>query len=230
MARKCTLPTLSFAPLLAPLPGSPAHSHCFFTSCDPTSPLYSRLPQECSCAAEGGRKGEVAPAVSPQFGDAEQAKAWQKLTDLQQHMLGLITAVEDQLSLSDSPKSAPEQQVVAASEQTVAQMHTAVETPQQSEQKEACAVSSEENQQQHGSLMREQRQTHKGDTEIGGDSPHGRITDGEEKEVVTADGGAEATAVAAANEAAAHDAQQVRATHVTSWSRHVVLAVWLICS
>ena len=40
----------------------------------------------------------------PDFDDAGKAKAWQQLTNLQQRMMGLIAAVEGQLTLSDSPQ------------------------------------------------------------------------------------------------------------------------------
>ena len=59
----------------------------------------------------------------PIFEDAQKAKAWQKLTDLQQHMLGLITAVEGQLKLSDSPKSAREHPAAAVAEQIASAIH-----------------------------------------------------------------------------------------------------------
>ncbi len=61
------------------------------------------------CAEQDSRQTEAA-AAAPDFGDPHKAKAWQKLTHLQQRMLGLISAVEGQLSLSHLPDSAPDPQ------------------------------------------------------------------------------------------------------------------------
>ena len=60
------------------------------------------------CAEQDSNRAEAAPAAAPHFEDPHKAKAWQKLTHLQQRMLGLISAVEGQLSLSRSPDSAPD--------------------------------------------------------------------------------------------------------------------------
>ncbi len=58
------------------------------------------------CCAEQDSSQAEAAAAAPDFEDPHKAKAWQKLTHLQQRMLGLISAVEGQLSLSHSPDSA----------------------------------------------------------------------------------------------------------------------------
>ena len=42
--------------------------------------------------------------AAPDFEDPDRAQAWQKLTSLQQRMVGLIAAVEGQLRLSHSPE------------------------------------------------------------------------------------------------------------------------------
>ena len=43
--------------------------------------------------------GDSGSAAAPDMQDPSKAEAWQKLTDLQQHMQGLIAAVESQLIL-----------------------------------------------------------------------------------------------------------------------------------
>ncbi len=58
------------------------------------------------CCAEQDSSQAEAAAAAPDFEDPHKAKAWQKLTHLQQRMLGLISAVESQLRLSQSPDSA----------------------------------------------------------------------------------------------------------------------------
>ncbi len=58
------------------------------------------------CCAEQDSSQAGAAAAAPDFEDPHKAKAWQKLTHLQQRMLGLISAVEGQLRLSHSPDSA----------------------------------------------------------------------------------------------------------------------------
>lgn len=140
-------------------------------------------------------------AASPQFADADKAQAWQKLTHLQQHMLGLITAVEDQLSLSDLPKSAREhhspksarehhspksaREHRAAVGQPADAKHSDVRTQQQQQQeqqeeKEACAVTSVDNQQPQDREMPEQLQTHTVGAETSADEQH-KKPDGDEE-------------------------------------------------
>ena len=58
------------------------------------------------CFAEQDSTQAEAAVAAPDFEDPHKAKAWQKLTHLQQRVLGLISAVEGQLSLSHSPDSA----------------------------------------------------------------------------------------------------------------------------
>lgn len=135
-----------------------------------TAALYSTIPKHHKSAAEHSTKaGKSATAASPHFADADKAEAWQKLTHLQQHMLGLITAVETQLSLSDSPRSAREphspqpareHRAAAAGEQPADAMHSDLKTQeQQPEQNEGCAVTSVDDQPE-GREMPEQLQTH----------------------------------------------------------------------
>ncbi len=57
------------------------------------------------CCAEQESTQAEAAAAAPDFEDPHKAKAWQKLTHLQQRMLGLISAVEGQLRLLHSPDS-----------------------------------------------------------------------------------------------------------------------------
>lgn len=57
------------------------------------------------CFAEQDSTQAEAAVAAPDFEDPHKAKAWQKLTHLQQRMLGLISAVEGQLRLSHSPDS-----------------------------------------------------------------------------------------------------------------------------
>ncbi|KAL0042423.1 hypothetical protein WJX77_011936 [Trebouxia sp. C0004] len=65
-------------------------------------------PEHDAASAQPEQDGSQAEArdVAPYFEDSHKAKAWQKLTHLQQRMLGLISAVEGQLRLSHSPDSA----------------------------------------------------------------------------------------------------------------------------
>lgn len=125
--------------------------------------------------------------------------------------MGLITAVEDQLSLSDSPKPASDHRAAAVAEDTVNAMHSAVGTQQQQEQQDACAVTSVADQQSHGSPMPQQLQTQIGDAEIGADGPHDK-GDGIEDQDAAAAAAADAGAEAAADKAAVCE-QQVRARH-----------------
>lgn len=136
-----------------------------------TAALYSAITEHHNCSAEHSTKaGKSATAGSPHFADADKAQAWHKLTHLQQHMLGLITAVETQLSLSDSPKSAREphspqpaheHRAASAAEQPADALHSGVNTQQQQqEQREADAGPSANDQQPEGKEMPEQLQTH----------------------------------------------------------------------
>ena len=153
----------------------------------------------------------MSTAEVPQFADADKAEAWQKLTDLQQHMAGLITAVEDQLSLSDSPKSARGLRAANAAEQTAkAAAHSAVGTPQQQEQKlqgGAAPPGAEPPQ------ANEQPETHSSGVKTGCDDPGGTTACREAEDASRADEDAEAAAAAAGHEAAACDAPQVRVAH-----------------
>lgn len=177
-------------------------------SCNPTLWLCTATSLEYrKCAAEHSAKAGKSPtAASPQFADADKAQAWQKLTHLQQHMLGLITAVEAQLSLSDSPKSAREHhspksahesRATAAAEQPADAMHSG-DTPQQQqqqqqEQREASAVTSDNDQQPEGTQMLEQLQTHTVDAETSAEGRRQKPAgDGETGETPVVDKGAEA--------------------------------------
>ena len=183
-------------------------------------PLYSDLAEERKCAAEhNSKEGKTNMAASPQFADANKAQAWQKLTDLQQHMMGLITAVEDQLNLSDSPKLAFANQAAAVAEDTADAMHSTVETQQQQEQQDACTVTSGDDQQPHSTQTAEQLQKHTGDAETGAEGQHDKVASSENQDaaaVAAADEGAEATA--------ACSEEQVRATHIPScsWNPHEI--------
>ena len=70
---------------------------------------------EQSSAEEAGAHAEQEAGVAvPDFEDPEKARAWQKLTHLQQRVVSLISAVEGQLRLSHSPE--PAQDAIATSE------------------------------------------------------------------------------------------------------------------
>ena len=92
---------------------------------------YHHQSIECTCVAEAAQQGDAALSSMPDFADADKATAWQKLTHLQQHMLGLITAVEGQLRLSHSPSSAHEQQAAGAEHIEDGLHNGRVLTPQQ---------------------------------------------------------------------------------------------------
>ena len=139
-------------------------------------------------------------AALPHFADAEKAQAWQKLTDLQQHMMGLITAVENQLSLSDSPKLVSDHPAAAVAENTLTAMHSAIETYQQQDQTEACVVTSGKDQQPQGRQTPEQLQARTGDPGIGVEGPYNKAA-GSENQGAAAAAADECTA-AAADEAA----------------------------
>lgn len=155
----------------------------------PKLALYSTIPEHYKCAAEHSTKaGKSATAASPQFADADKAQAWHKLAHLQQDMLGLITAVETQLSLSDSPKSASEHhspnsacehqtQLVSfgacGSEQPADAMHSDVKNQQQQqEQREADAGPSVDDKRPQGRETPEQLQTHTIDAETSAQDRH----------------------------------------------------------
>ena len=134
--------------------------------------------------------------------------------------MGLITAVEDQLSLSDLPQPASDLRAAAVAEDTVTAMHSAVETQQQQEQQDACAVTSGDDQQPHDRHIPQQLQTHTDDAGTGADGRHDK-GDGSEDQDAAAAAAAGAGAEAAANEAAVCSEQQVRARHFPcSWSVH----------
>lgn len=70
--------------------------------------------EQSSAEQEGANTEQEAEEAIPDFEDPDKAKAWQKLTHLQQRMVGLISAVEGQLRLSHSPE--PAQDAIATSE------------------------------------------------------------------------------------------------------------------
>ena len=181
-----------------------------------TLPLYSNLLEERQCAAvRSSKEGKTNMAASPQFADAEKAQAWQKLTDLQQHMVGLITAVEDQLSLSDAPKLVCDHRAAAVAEDAANAVQCAVKTQQQQEQTDVCAVTFGNDQQPHGRDMPEQLQTHTGDAETCAEGPPARFASSENTNAAAA-AATDAGAEAAADAAAACSKQQVRAKHLDS--------------
>lgn len=174
------------------------------------SALYSKQPYRHNCVAERSRKGKTSTAAVPQFADTDKAEAWQKLTNLQQQMMGLITAVEDQLKLSDSPKSAGGCQAAAAAEQIADATHSAVEiAEQQQEQKLQGSAATPAREPLHESQTCEQPETHTSGVKADAEDPHGKT------DAAAGDDDAQAqTAAAAGSEAAACTDQQVGATHV----------------
>ena len=126
--------------------------------------------------------------------------------------MGLITAVEDQLSLSDLPKPASDHQAAAVAEDAAGAMHSTVEIQQQQEQTEACPGISENDQQPHDRQTPKQLHTHTCETQTGADDPHDKGASSENQDTASA-AAADAGAEAAADEPAACTQQEVRARH-----------------
>lgn len=206
----CLLPVASTQALPGPL-RAPPRSHCvplidiaspFITPDIPA--LHTKFPDKCKCVAERSRERKVPTAAAPHFATTDKAEAWQKLTDLQQHMVGLITAVEDQLSLADSPNSPRGLRAGNSAERTAEAALSAVGTAQQQE----WAAPPRGTPQAH-----EQPEIHLSGLKTDCDDPGGKAACSEAEDAAPAVEDAVAAATAAGHAAAACSTQKVSFTH-----------------
>ncbi|KAL3163209.1 hypothetical protein ABBQ32_009611 [Trebouxia sp. C0010 RCD-2024] len=151
--------------------------------------------------SERSRERKVPTAAAPHFATTDKAEAWQKLTDLQQHMVGLITAVEDQLSLADSPNSPRGLRAGNSAERTAEAALSAVGTAQQQE----WAAPPRGTPQAH-----EQPEIHLSGLKTDCDDPGGKAACSEAEDAAPAVEDAVAAATAAGHAAAACSTQKVQ--------------------